>query len=186
MISVTDLRTGVAFEDQGQIYQVITYEHLKFGRGSANVKVKVRNLYSGSVTEKSFISGAKVKPINLEKIKAQYLYSDPQGFHFMDSKTFEQVSLSKEKLGKQVDFLKEGMGVALLTFEGDPLSLDLPIKMEFEVAETGPGIRGDSVSNIYKDAVLENDLTVRVPLFIKAGDRVLVDTRSGEYVERVK
>lgn len=186
MIPATNLRTGVSFEDNGQIYLVLSYEHIKMGRGSANIKVKVKNLRSGALTEKSFISGARVEEISLEKRKVQYLYLDKDSYHFMDSKTFEQFSLGRQMLGDQAKFLKEGMEVEILSYEEEPLAVDLPIKMEFKVAETGPGIRGDSVSNIYKDAVLENDLTVRVPLFIKAGDRILVDTRTGEYVERIK
>jgi len=186
MIPVTDLRTGVTFADNSQIYQVLSYEHIKMGRGSANIKVKVKNLRSGSVTEKSFISGAKVEPINLEKRKVQYLYSDNQGGHFMDSQTFEQFRLGKEKLGGQAKFLKEGMEVSLLAFGGEHLWLDLPIKMDFKIAQTDPGFRGDSVSNIYKDAVLENGVKIKVPLFIKIGEMVRVDTRTGEYVERVR
>lgn len=186
MIPATNLRTGVSFEDNGQIYLVLSYEHIKMGRGSANIKVKVKNLRSGALTEKSFISGARVEEISLEKRKVQYLYFDKDSYHFMDSITFEQFSLGRQMLGDQAKFLKEGMEASILSYKEEPLAVDLPIKMEFKVAETGPGIRGDSVSNIYKDAVLENDLTVRVPLFIKAGDRVLVDTRTGEYVERVK
>lgn len=186
MISATELRTGVAFEDQGQIYQVLSYEHIKMGRGSANIKVKVKNLRSSATTDKSFISGARVQEIDLEKRKTQYLYRDGQNYHFMDGTTFEQFSLSGQLIGEQVKFLKEGMDVFLLTFEGEPLSLDLPVKMEFKISETEPGFRGDSVSNIYKDAVLENGLKIKVPLFIKEGDKILVDTRSGEYVERAR
>lgn len=186
MIPATNLRTGISFEDGGQIYLVASYEHIKMGRGSANIKVKVRNLRNGATTEKSFISGARVQEISLDKRKVQYLYSDSNYCYFMDSLTFEQLSLSKGKLDLQAKFLKEGMEVTILFFDGEPLGLDLPIKMEFMVDEADPGIRGNSVSNIYKDAVLENGLKVKVPLFIKPGDKILVDTRVGEYVERVR
>lgn len=185
MIPVTILRSGVTFEDQDQIYQVVAYEHIKLGRGTANVKVKIKNLRTGSITEKSFISGAKVQEITPEKRKAQYLYSDNIDHHFMDSQNFEQFSLKKEKLGDQSKFLKEGVEVSLLIYEGEPLSLDLPLKMEFKVAQTEPGFRGDSVSNIYKEAVLENGLKVKVPLFVENEEKILVDTRTGEYIERV-
>ena len=186
MIPATNLRTGVSFEDNGQIYLVISYEHIKMGRGSANIKVKVKNLRSGATVEKSFISGARVEEINLEKRKAQFLYSDDDGCHFMDSITFEQFSLGRQMLGDQAKFLKEGMEVSILSYGEEPLVVDLPLKMEFKIAEAGAGVRGDTVSNVYKDAILENGLKVKVPLFIKEGDKVLVDTRSGEYVERVK
>lgn len=186
MISVTDLRSGVTFEDQGQIYEVLSYEHIKMGRGSANIKVKIRNLRTGSTTEKSFISGARVQDITPEKRKVQYLYTDNLGCYLMDSQTFEQFNLDQGKVGDKAKFLKEGMEVSLLTFEGEPLSLDLPTKMEFKVAETDPGFRGDSVSNIYKDAVLENGFKIKVPLFIKTGELIRVDTRTGMYVERAK
>lgn len=186
MISVTDLRSGVTFEDQGQIYEVLSYEHIKMGRGSANIKVKIRNLRTGSTTEKSFISGARVQDITPEKRKAQYLYNDNLGYHFMDSQTFEQFILDQGKVADKGKFLKEGMEISLLTFEGEPLSLELPVKMELRVAETDPGFRGDSVSNIYKDAILENGLKIKVPLFIKTGELVRVDTRTGAYVERAK
>lgn len=186
MISVTNLRTGTAFEDEGQIYQVLSYEHLKLGRGSANVKVKVKNLKTGAITEKSFISGAKVQEVSLKKLKVQYLYQDNLGGHFMDTKTFEQFAIGRQKLGDRLKFLKEGMEVDLLFYEEEPLFCFLPLKIEFKVGETGPDIRGNSATNIFKEAILENGLKVKVPLFIKAGDRVLVDTQTGEYVERVK
>lgn len=186
MISVTELRTGVTFEDQGQIYEVLAYEHIKLGRGSANIKVKIRNLRSGSTTEKSFISGAKVEDITPEKRKAQYLYQDDEGYHFMDSASFEQFPLSQQKIGDGAKFLKEGMEVIILTYEGEPLSLDLPLKMDFKIIETGPDVRGDSVSNIYKEAILENGLKIKVPLFVKIGEVIRVSTRTAQYLERAK
>ncbi|MBI4100379.1 elongation factor P [Candidatus Microgenomates bacterium] len=186
MISVTELRAGTTFEDEGQIFQVISYEHIKMGRGTANIKVKVKNLRTGSTVQRSFISGARVKDISLERKKTQYLYSDSADYYFMDSQTFEQFSLSKEKIEDQARFLKEGMDVSILTFGEEPLSLDLPLKMEFTVTEAGSEFRGDSVSNVYKDAVLENELKVKVPLFIKEGEKVRIDTRTGDYVERAK
>ncbi|MDP3998224.1 MAG: elongation factor P [Patescibacteria group bacterium] len=186
MTPATNLRTGTSFEDGGQIYLVLSYEHIKMGRGSANIKVKVKNLRSGAMTEKSFISGARVEEIDLEKKKAQYLYADNEGFHFMENVTFEQFILGKELLGTQTKFLKDGMEVSVLSYGEEPLAVDLPLKMEFKVVEAGAGVRGDSVSNVYKDAILENGLKAKVPLFIKDGDKVLVDTRTGEYVERVK
>lgn len=185
MISVTELRAGTTFSHQDQIYQVLSYEHIKMGRGSANVKVRAKNLRTGATVEKSFISGAEVEEINLTKKKVQFLYVEGQNFHFMDSQTFEQFELSANLLGPVAKFLKEGMEVTLLAYQEEPLALALPPKMKLKVKETGPGIRGDSATNIFKEAILENELKVKVPLFIKEGDTVVVDTRTGEYAERV-
>jgi elongation factor P len=186
MIPVTDLRAGTVFEQEGQLWQVIQYEHIKMGRGSATIKVRVRNVRSGTVTEKSFISGNKVEDAQVERRKVQFLYQDAQEYVFMDSETFEQFPLSLSQLQGQEKFLKEGLEVDLLTYQGQSLGLELPRSLELTVTETGPGVKGNSVSNIYKPAVLENGLSVNVPLFINEGDRVRVDTRSGEYVERVR
>lgn len=186
MLSVTDLRPGVAFEENGQILRVLSYEHIKLGRGSASIKVRVKNLRSAAVTDKSFINGAKVKEANLLKKKYQYLYKDEVSAHFMDEGTYEQMQVPLGKLTQDASYLKEGMRVSLLTIDDEPLAIELPPKMEFIVSETGPNVKGNSATNIFKDAVLENGLKVRVPLFTKVGDRVLIDTRTGQYSERVR
>lgn len=186
MISVTDLRSGTTFEDGGQLFKVLSYEHIKMGRGTANVKVKVKNLRRGTVMDKSFISNAKVQEVALNKKKYQFLYKDSENAYFMDEATYEQIPIAFRLLGDESSYLKEGMTLPILFTQDEPLSLELPPKMEFVVKETGPDIRGNSATNIYKDAILENSLTVRVPLFTKVGDRVIVDTRTGEYSERAK
>ena len=186
MISVTDLRPGIAFEENGQILKVLSYEHIKLGRGSASIKVRVKNLRTGSVTDKSFINGAKVQEANLQKITYQFLYKDEVNAHFMDSKTYEQMQIPIDKLGDEASYLKDGMSVSVLTIDDEPLAIELPPKMEFTVVETGPNVKGNSATNIFKDATLENGLKVRVPLFTKPGDRILLDTRTGEYSERVR
>lgn len=185
MISVTDLRAGTIFEDQEQIYKVLSYEHVKVGRGSANVKVKVKNLKTGATLDKSFMSNAKVLPADVEKLDYQYLYKDQDSVFFMNPKTFEQISIPLKVLSEHV-FLKEGENFSINFLNGQPLSLDLSPKMEFTVEETGPAVRGNSATNVFKDAVLENGLKTKVPLFIKAGDRVKIDTRTGAYCERVQ
>jgi len=184
MIPVTNLRAGTCFLDGDNLYQVLTYEHIKLGRGTATIKLKIKNLKSKIIVEKTFISGAKVEEAVLEKKEAQYLYSNSGVFVFMNLKTFEQFELSADKIGEQRVFLQEGMMVKILFYENEPLAVELPIKMEFTVAETEPGFRGNSVTNLFKDAILENGLKIKVPLFINIGDRVVVDTRTGEYVER--
>ncbi len=187
MIPVTNLRAGACFSDNKDIYQVLTYEHTKMGRGTATIRVKIKNLRSGSTTEKSFISGAKVQEAILERKDTQYLYQDKNKlFFFMDPLTFEQFELDQTKVSDAAPYLKEGATVKILIFNGEPLSLEIPIKMDFLVSETGPEIRGNSATNIFKEAVLENGLKLTVPLFVKIGDRVRVDTRTGEYEERLK
>ena len=184
MISVNDLRAGTVFEDQGNTFQVISFEHIKMGRGSANIKVKVRNLHSGGVLEKTFINTAKVEPVFVLKKDMQYLYKDDDFAYFMDPKTFEQINIPFSTIEDEYVYLKEGQTVSISFIEDEPLNLNLPPKLDFAVSETGPGLRGNSATNIFKDAVLENGLKTRVPLFVKIGDRVRIDTRTGEYTEK--
>lgn len=183
MIPVTNLRAGTVFEDNGELFLVLKYEHIKMGRGSANIKVKVRNLRTGSLTEKSFISGAKVIPVALDKKELQFLYKDDNSCHFMDPKSFNQLPIPLKNLPEH-EFLKEGISYQVNFYGSEPLSIILPPKMEFMVTETGPSIRGNSASNIYKDSILENGMKVRVPLFIKIGDKIFIDTKTHTYHEK--
>lgn len=185
MISVTELRNGTVFEENGNLYQVLSYEHIKMGRGSANIKVKVRNIRSGSTTDKSFISGARVQDVLVLKKDLQFLYKDSDNVYFMEPLTFEQISVPLRKIQDQHPYLKEGETFSVSFYEDEPLSLNLPPKMEFKIIETGPNVKGNSATNIYKDAVLENGIKTKVPLFIKTGDKVCIDTRTGEYTEKV-
>lgn len=188
MISVTDLRSGTVFRDQGQLLQVLSYEHIKMGRGSANIKVKVRNIKTGSITEKGFINGAKVDNVAITRKELQYLYKDPTTSsaqaYFMDPVSFEQISIPLSKLLDH-QYLKEGQNFPVSFFEGEPLELLLPPKMDLKVIETGPSLRGNSATNIYKDATLENGVKTKVPLFIQINDVVRIDTRTGSYSEKV-
>lgn len=202
MISVTELRAERAFQIDGIPYQVIEYKHTKMGRGTANIRVKVRNLYDGTIVQKTFISGAKVEPIETQTRIVQYLYCaatssaypQEEEFYFIDPRTYEQFSLAKPIMGGKEKFLKEGEEVKILFWsfagaqdkEDIPLGIELPPKMEFIVAETGPGVKGDSVTASFKPATLDNGLVVRVPLFVNVGDKIKVDTRTGEYLERAK
>ena len=183
MISVTDLRSGIIFRYLGQILKVLSYEHIKMGRGSANVKVVVKNLKTGSITDKSFISNAKVDEAHVERQDYQFLYKDQDSAYFMNLKTFEQISISL-KVCKEHVFLKEGETFSINFLDNEPLSLNIPPKMEFKVSETGPSLRGNSATNIYKDAILENGLKTKVPLFIKVGDNVRIDTETLSYSEK--
>ncbi|KKR81325.1 MAG: Elongation factor P [Candidatus Daviesbacteria bacterium GW2011_GWA1_41_61] len=186
MLNATDLRNGAVFKEDNQILQVVNYEHIKMGRGSGTIKVKVRNLKTGSTTEKSFITGARVEEADVEKRKAQFLYMDKGVYYFMDSISFEQFPLSKDILGEQVRFLKEGLEVVIIVSEDQALTLELPNSLIYEIKDTGPAEKGNTVSNVFKSATLENGLEVKVPMFAKVGDKVKVDTRTGQYIERVK
>ena len=185
-LNVTELRNGSVFKEGDNLYQVLLYEHVKTGRGSGNIKVRVKNLRSGANIERSFITGARVEGADVEKKKTQFLYRDGETFNFMDPVSFEQFAIARQILGEQAKFLKDGLDVVLIVSEGEALGLELPNSLIYEIAETGPGERGNTVSNVYKEATLDNGLVVRVPMFMRAGEKVKIDTRSGEYVERVK
>ena len=186
MISVTQLKNGATFKMDGQPFVVTKYEHTKMGRGNATIKVKVRNLQNGAIVEKTFVSGTRVEDIQTEKKKMQYLYQDGEDYAFMDPVSFEQVSVSSQAIGESGQFLQEGAQIDVMFWEGKGLAVDLPPALTFTVAKTGPGVKGNSATNIWKEAVLENEAKVKVPLFVKEGERIRVDTRTGEYVERAK
>ncbi len=183
MISVNDLRAGTTFQEDGNIFKVLSFEHIKMGRGSANIKVKVVNLRSGSTTEKGYTNGGSVQDIELDKREYQFLYKDSDNAFFMDPRNFEQKTVPLKNLSG-AQFLKEGETVSLQFFNDEALDLILPPKVTLKVVETDPGIRGNSASNMYKDAQLENGITTRVPLFINVGDSVLIDTRDSTYTKR--
>lgn len=189
MFSATELRAGRTFQIDGTPYRVLKYEHIKMGRGGATVRISARNLRTGGVEEKAFNTGVTVEEVTTAKRRLQYLYQDEDNAVFADPKTYEQAEISKSVLSDQLPFLKEGQEVDILFWlpggREEPLGVDLPPKVALSVMETAPGVKGNSATNIYKPAMLENGLAVKVPLFIKAGDKVRVDTRTGEYVERV-
>lgn len=183
MVPVTTLRPGSTFEENREIFQVLTYEHLHLRKTSAVVKVKVKNLKTQAFIEKSFASNKTVNPIRVEKKDLQFLYKDKDVAHFMDPLTFEQTIISLKQLdGNQ--YLKEGQSFSFSFFGNESLSIDLPPKMEFRVKETGPGVRGNSATNIFKDAILENGIRTKVPLFVNTNDVVRIDTRTGAYTEK--
>lgn len=185
MISVTNLKAGIIFEDNGQLFKVLSYEHIKMGRGSANIKVRVSNVRTGATFEKSFMNGAKVNDVLVSKKELQYLYKDNESAYFMDPRSFEQVSVPLKTIGMDFYYLKEGETYNISFNEDEALSINLPPKMDFVVEETAPGVKGNSATNVFKEAILENGIKVRVPLFIKTGDKIRVDTRTASYTERV-
>lgn len=185
-LNVTELRNNTFYKEGNNILQVVTYEHVKMGRGSGTIKLKVRNIRTGSVVEKTFITGARVDEANVSKKKAQFLYRDGESFSFMDPVSFEQFTISFQVLGDQAKYLKDGIEVILIVSDEEALGLELPSSLTYQVTDTGPGEKGNSVSNVFKEAVLENGLITKVPMFIGVGEKIKVDTRSGEYIERVK
>lgn len=185
MISATELKNGTTFLMDGRPYQVVKYAHSKIGRGGANVKVSVRNLESGNLSEKTFSSSNKFEEVTTNKKRMQYLYNESGTVYFMDNTTYEQNESSASVLGDLIKFVKEGEEVNVLFWDERILSIEIPPKVVLDVAETEPGVKGNSATNIYKPAKLSNGLELKVPLFIKSGDKVRVDTRTSEYVERV-
>jgi len=155
------------------------------GRGTANIKLKTKNLITGAVVDKTFISGAKVEPVETETKLTQYLYREGADYFFMDPRTFEQFSLSGKILAGKEKFLKEEQSLKILFWKEKPLAVEMPLNMIFVVTQTPPGVKGDSVNASFKPATLDNGLEVKVPLFVNEGDKIKVDTRTGEYVERV-
>ena len=186
MINSTDLKAGVAFLQFGKPYQVIKYSLIKMGRGGAVVKVTARNLETGSVEEKSFSSNVAVDEVSASKKRLQYLFKDASSVTFMDPKSYDQVEVPLSVLGNDILYLKEGESVEVLFWDEKPLSVVLFPNVVLGVSECDPGVKGNSATNIYKPATLENGLKLKVPLFIKVGDKIKVDTRTGDYLERAK
>ena len=184
VISSNDFRNGVTIELDGQVFSVIEFQHVKPGKGSAFVRTKLRNVKTGAVVERTFNAGEKLPRAHVERREMQYLYASGDEYSFMDTETFEQVSLTAAELGDALHFLKENMNIALLQFQGVTIGVDLPNSVELTVVETDPGLRGDTATGGTKPAKLETGYVVRVPLFIENGDRLIVDTRSGEYLSR--
>jgi elongation factor P len=183
MIGVTDLRAGTTYQEDGTYLVVLSYEHIKMGRGSANIKVKVRNIKTGSIIDKSYINGAKVQDVHVLKKDMQYLYKDDDFAYFMDPQSFEQVSVSLKVIPEHI-YLKEGENFVVSFLEGEPLTVLFPPKMTFRVVETAPGAKGNSATNVFKEATLENGLKTKVPLFIDIDEVIRVDTRTGAYCEK--
>ncbi|HLC87439.1 MAG TPA: elongation factor P [Patescibacteria group bacterium] len=185
-LNASELRAGIVFVEDGNLWQVITYEHIKMGRGSGTIKVKAKNLRSGAITEKAFITGARVEEGDVEKKKTQYLYKEGDIYNFMDPVSFEQFTISEKILGDNAKYLYDGLEVQLIVSGEEALDIELPNSLIYEITETGPEEKGNTVSNVYKEATLSNGLVVKVPMFMHAGEKVKVDTRTGAYVERVK
>ncbi len=184
MISSNDFRPGVTIEFDGDAYQVIEFQHVKPGKGAAFVRTKMRNVRTGSTVERTFDAGEKVPKAHLERRDMQYLYNDGDSYIFMDTQDYEQIPVSEAQLGDGKKYLIENMEVSILFFKGEIMGVDLPGQVVLEVAETEPGIKGDTASGGTKPAILETGAVVRVPFFINVGDKLRINTKNGDYIER--
>jgi elongation factor P len=185
MIGVQDLRKGTTYSEDDALWRVLDYQHIKSGRGNATIRVKVRNVRSGATMEKTYPSGSRVVDIRLDHAEVQYLYHDGDLYTFMNTETFEQPMLSAEMLGEAVNFLVDSMVLELESYEGESISVALPTTVDLEVMQTDPGYAGDTATNATKLAIVATGYQVQVPLFVTIGDKVRIDTRTGEYLTRV-
>jgi elongation factor P len=185
MISTSDFRRGLKIELDGTPYTIAEFQHVKPGKGGAFVRTKLKNLVTGGVIDKTFRAGEKVEKPDLQEKTMQYLYGEGNQYYFMDNETYEQTFLTQEQLGDNKNFLQENVTVAILYYQGKPIGVELPIFVELEVTKTEPGIRGDTASGGSKPATLETGATIQVPLFVNEGEKVKIDTRTGEYIERI-
>ena len=185
MIGVQELRKGVTFELDGDIYRVLEYQHHKPGRGTAVIRTRLRNLRTGATLDRNFISGDRVEDIRLDSRSLQYLYSDGGLYYFMDTDTYEQPAIPTAVIADAARYIKEGTVIDVSFYQGEALGIELPITVELEVARTEPVVKGDTATGATKAATLETGLVVQVPLFVEQGDVVRVDTRTGQYLTRV-
>jgi len=184
MATTNDLKNGMTLNLDGQLWNVIEFQHVKPGKGGAFVRTKMRSVLSGKVVEKTFNAGVKVEVASVEKRNMQYLYRDCEDFMFMDSTNYDQISISKQTVGDAVDYLLENADAVVAMHEGNPLFIELPASVELKITYTEPGLQGDRSSGGTKPATVETGITVQVPLFIKQDEVVLVDTRTGAYLGR--
>jgi len=185
MIDSGELKKGIIIELEGKLYQVLDYQHIKMGRGSAQVRLRLRDVRSAHNIERSFQASEKFARARLDYHTMQYLYNDGELYYFMDEENFEQTPLTASQLGDALKYLKEGMSLEVLNHKGELVGVEMPITVELRVAETGPGYKGDTATAGNKPAKLETGITIQVPIFVNNDDIVKVDTRTGEYLERV-
>ncbi|MBQ8869360.1 MAG: elongation factor P [Oscillospiraceae bacterium] len=184
MVSAGEFRNGVTFDMDGNVYQIIEFQHVKPGKGAAFVRTKIKNVISGAVVEKTFNPTEKFPTAFVERREMQYLYNDGELYYFMDQETYEQIPINAETLGENFKFVKENMDVKILSYKGTVFGVEPPFFVELEVTQTDPGFKGDTATNASKPATLETGAEIRVPLFIDEGDIIRIDTRTGEYMER--
>ena len=184
MISAGDFRNGVTLEIDGNVYQILEFQHVKPGKGAAFVRTKIKNVISGGVVEKTFRPTEKFPAARIDRVDMQYLYQDGDLYNFMDTNTYEQIALSSELIGDALKFVKENEMCKVCSYNGSVFSVEAPLFVELEITDTEPGFKGDTATGASKPAVVETGATVFVPLFVSTGDRIKIDTRTGEYLSR--
>ncbi|MBD5560858.1 MAG: elongation factor P [Clostridia bacterium] len=185
MVSAGEFRKGMTVEIDGGVWQIVDFQHVKPGKGAAFVRTKIKNVVNGNVLERTFNPTEKFPKAHVEKKDMEYLYSDGDIFHFMDTETYEQLPLNRTQVEDALPYIKENMNVTIRFFKGEPFSVEAPNFVELEVTETEPGFKGDTATAGNKPAIMETGAKIMVPLFISTGDRIRIDTRTGEYMERV-
>ncbi len=184
MVSAGDFRNGVTFDIDGDVFQIVEFQHVKPGKGAAFVRTKIKNVITGAVLERTFNPSDKYPTAFIERREMQYLYQDGDLYYFMDNETYENIPINKDKLGDSFRFVKENMNVKVLSYKGVVFGVEPPLFVELEVTKTDPGFKGDTATNTTKPAILETGAEVKVPLFIEEGEKIKIDTRTGEYMER--
>lgn len=184
MISSNDFKTGVTIEIEGEIFQIVEFQHVKPGKGAAFVRTKLKNVKTGSTTEKKFNAGERLARARLDRREMQYLYKDGDQYVVMDNESFEQIMLTDAQIGEEVKWLKENMNLGILLFNNEVIGVDLPNTVELKVIETEPGVKGDTATGGTKSCVVETGANVQVPFFVNEGDVLIIDTRTGSYVSR--
>ena len=185
MISAGDFRNGVTLEIDGNVVQILEFQHVKPGKGAAFVRTKLKNVINGGVVEKTFRPTEKFPAARIDREDMQYLYNDGDLYYFMDVETYEQIAVSKEDVGDSLKFVKENEEVKICSYKGNVFAIEPPLNVELEITETEPGFKGDTATGATKPAVVETGATVYVPLFVEQGDKIKIDTRTGDYLSRV-
>ncbi len=184
MISAGDFRNGITLEIEGSVYQVVEFQHVKPGKGAAFVRTKLKNIKNGGVVEKTFRPTEKFPAAHIEKADMQYLYNDGEMYNFMDNTTFEQIALSEDQVGDSLKFVKENETVKMLSHNGQVFAIEPPLFVELVITDTEPGFKGDTATGATKPATVETGALVYVPLFVENGEKIQIDTRTGEYMKR--
>ncbi len=185
MISAGDFRNGITIEFEGNVYQIIEFQHVKPGKGAAFVRTKLKNIINGGVVEKTFRPTEKCPQARIDRKDMQYLYSDGDLFHFMDTETYDQIALNEDAVGDTLKFVKENEMVKICSYNGNVFAIEPPLFVELEITDTEPGFKGDTATGATKPAIVETGAKVMVPLFVEQGEVIKIDTRSGEYLSRV-
>jgi len=185
MVSAGDFKNGLTVEIEGNIFQILEFQHVKPGKGAAFVRTKMKNIINGGVVEKTFRPTEKFEQAHIDRKEMQYLYSDSDLFYFMDVETYDQIAVNADTVGESLKFVKENENVKVISYQGNVFSIEPPITVELDIIETGPGFRGDTAQGATKPAIVETGAQVMVPLFVEQGDKLKIDTRTGEYLSRV-